>query len=57
MVCPSRAASAVRALLTEGLLPELAGALLGGPAVLYKEKVNYKAPGGAAGGRAMGNRW
>ena len=26
---------------------ELAGALLGEPAVLYKEKINYKAPGGA----------
>jgi ectoine hydroxylase-related dioxygenase (phytanoyl-CoA dioxygenase family) len=36
----------VRALLTEGLLPELAGALFGEPAVLYKEKINYKQPGG-----------
>lgn len=35
-----------RALLTQGLIPELAGALLGEPAVLYKEKVNYKQPGG-----------
>jgi len=33
--------------LTEGLLVETAGALLGEPAVLYKEKVNYKRPGGA----------
>jgi hypothetical protein len=35
------------ALLTEGTLVEAAGALLGEPAVLYKEKVNYKLPGGA----------
>ena len=37
----------LRSLLTEGLVPELAGELLGEPAVLYKEKVNYKQPGGA----------
>lgn len=36
----------LRALLTEGLLPELAGELFGEPAVLYKEKINYKQPGG-----------
>jgi hypothetical protein len=35
------------ALLTAGFLPAAAGALLGEPALLYKEKVNYKAPGGA----------
>lgn len=35
------------ALLTEGALPEIAGLLLGEPAVLYKEKINYKAAGGA----------
>ena len=29
------------------LFVELAGALLGEPAVLYKEKINYKLPGGA----------
>jgi len=37
----------LRSLLTEGLVPELAGELLGEPALLYKEKVNYKHPGGA----------
>ena len=36
----------LRALLTEGLLVDLAGQLLGEPALLYKEKVNYKQPGG-----------
>ena len=36
-----------RALLCTGVLVELAGALLGEPAILYKEKVNYKLPGGA----------
>lgn len=36
----------VRSLLTEGLLPALAGKLLGEPALLYKEKINYKQPGG-----------
>lgn len=37
----------LRALLTEGLVLDLAGELLGEPAALYKEKVNYKQPGGA----------
>jgi hypothetical protein len=37
----------LRSLLTSGTLPGTAGALLGEPAVLYKEKVNYKLPGGA----------
>lgn len=37
----------LRALLTEGPMLEVASALLGEPAVLYKEKVNYKLPGGA----------
>ena len=37
----------LRRLLTEGPMPETAGALLGEPAVLYKEKINYKAAGGA----------
>lgn len=37
----------LRSLLTEGLVPELAGELLGEPAALYKEKINYKQPGGA----------
>ena len=37
----------LRSFLTEGLVPDLAGALLGEPATLYKEKVNYKQPGGA----------
>lgn len=37
----------LRALLTEGPMLEVAGALLGEPAVLYKEKVNYKLVGGA----------
>ncbi len=37
----------LRALLTEGSMVATAGALLGQPAVLYKEKVNYKLPGGA----------
>ncbi len=37
----------LRALLTMGSLLETASALLGEPAVLYKEKVNYKLPGGA----------
>ena len=39
--------AALRALLCTGALVEFAGALLGEPAVLYKEKVNYKLPGGA----------
>jgi hypothetical protein len=37
----------LRALLCRGTLLDVAGALLGEPAVLYKEKVNYKLPGGA----------
>jgi hypothetical protein len=37
----------LRALLTEGPAPGIAGALLGEPAVLYKEKINYKQSGGA----------
>lgn len=37
----------LRELLTEGSLVATASALLGEPAVLYKEKVNYKLPGGA----------
>jgi len=37
----------LRGLLCSGPLVETAGTLLGEPAVLYKEKVNYKLPGGA----------
>ena len=37
----------LRALLTEGPMADTASALLGEPAVLYKEKINYKAAGGA----------
>jgi len=37
----------LRALLTTGDLAETASALLGETAVLYKEKINYKLPGGA----------
>jgi hypothetical protein len=37
----------LRALLTAGPLLSAASALLGEPAVLYKEKINYKLPGGA----------
>ncbi|HEX4489876.1 MAG TPA: phytanoyl-CoA dioxygenase family protein [Acidimicrobiia bacterium] len=37
----------LRALLCDGALVDIAGALLGEPAVLYKEKINYKLPGGA----------
>jgi Phytanoyl-CoA dioxygenase (PhyH) len=37
----------LRGLLCQGPLVEVAGALLGEPAVLYKEKVNYKLAGGA----------
>lgn len=37
----------LRELLTEGALPEAASALLGEQAVLYKEKINFKLPGGA----------
>jgi hypothetical protein len=37
----------LRRLLTAGAMVETASALLGEPAVLYKEKINYKLPGGA----------
>ncbi len=37
----------LRSLLTSGALLQTASALLGEPAVLYKEKINYKLPGGA----------
>jgi len=37
----------LRKLLTEGAMPAIASNLLGEPAVLYKEKINYKLPGGA----------
>lgn len=37
----------LRRLLTLGNLPAIAGDLLGEPAVLYKEKINHKLPGGA----------
>jgi hypothetical protein len=37
----------LRELLTSGPMLEVAGALLGEPAVLYKEKINHKLPGGA----------
>ena len=37
----------LRALLCRGPLAETASALLGEPAVLYKDKLNYKLPGGA----------
>jgi hypothetical protein len=37
----------LRGLLCRGPLVEVAGALLGEPAVLYKEKINYKLAGGA----------
>lgn len=37
----------LRALLTTAEIPAMAGRLLGEPAVLYKEKINYKHPGGA----------
>ncbi len=37
----------LRARLTTGAMVEAASALLGEPAVLYKEKINYKAAGGA----------
>jgi ectoine hydroxylase-related dioxygenase (phytanoyl-CoA dioxygenase family) len=37
----------LRELLTAGAMPAVASALLGEPAVLYKEKINYKLPGGA----------
>ena len=37
----------LRTFLTEGAMPATASALLGEDAVLYKEKLNYKAAGGA----------
>jgi len=37
----------LRGLLCAGAIPEAVGALLGEPAVLYKEKINHKQPGGA----------
>lgn len=37
----------LKTLLTNGRIPDIAGALLGEPALLYKEKINYKAPGGS----------
>jgi hypothetical protein len=37
----------LRALLTTGSMLATASALLGQPATLYKEKINYKLPGGA----------
>jgi ectoine hydroxylase-related dioxygenase (phytanoyl-CoA dioxygenase family) len=37
----------LRELLTGGVMLDAASTLLGEPAVLYKEKVNYKPPGGA----------
>jgi hypothetical protein len=37
----------IREFLGAGALVDVAGALLGEPAVLYKEKINYKLPGGA----------
>ena len=37
----------LRALLTTGSMLATASALIGEPAVLYKEKINYKLPGGA----------
>ena len=37
----------LRELLTKSVLPEIAGLLLGEASVLYKEKINYKLPGGA----------
>ncbi len=36
----------IRQLLTQGKIPDCAGALMGEPAILYKEKINYKYPGG-----------
>jgi hypothetical protein len=39
--------SGMRTLLTSGPVVDMAAALLGEPAHLYKEKINYKQPGGA----------
>lgn len=38
---------ALREMLTDGPMLDAASALLGEPAVLYKEKINHKLPGGA----------
>jgi ectoine hydroxylase-related dioxygenase (phytanoyl-CoA dioxygenase family) len=38
---------ALRRLITEGTLPALAAGLSGEPMLIYKEKINYKQPGGA----------
>lgn len=37
----------LRSMLCSGLLVDVAAAILGEPAVLYKDKLNYKLPGGA----------
>jgi hypothetical protein len=51
MLCRSEdfvpAHAGLRDLLCAGPLADTAGELLGEPAVLYKEKINYKLPGGA----------
>ncbi|MBC7779355.1 MAG: phytanoyl-CoA dioxygenase family protein [Proteobacteria bacterium] len=39
--------AALAAMITRGTLPALAGELIGEPATIYKEKINYKAAGGA----------
>ena len=38
--------SGIQKLLTQGKVIECAGQLMGKPAILYKEKINYKYPGG-----------
>lgn len=38
--------AAVASLTSEGLVPQIAAELLGEPVRLYKEKINYKPPGG-----------
>ena len=43
----SQVHAGLQTLLCTGPLVDLASALLGEPAVLYKEKINYKLPGGA----------
>jgi ectoine hydroxylase-related dioxygenase (phytanoyl-CoA dioxygenase family) len=51
MLCRSEnfvpAHDGLRRLLCTGAFVDVASALLGEPAVLYKEKINYKLPGGA----------
>jgi ectoine hydroxylase-related dioxygenase (phytanoyl-CoA dioxygenase family) len=42
--CPFHAA--FDRLVREGALPRWVGALMGGPALLFKEKINFKMPGG-----------